>query len=364
MRFHVIGLPHTHVTQDYSACAFSMKVLNFCRMMKSRGHTVFLYAGEQNEAPCDEHIVCISEPDRVAHVGERHYTEAPWLPESRAWTIFNQNATAGVKRRHQQGDFVCIIGGTAHKPIHDALPEALVVEFGVGYGGCFAKHKVFESYAWLHLVYGARSMNNPTGVDGQWFDAVIPGYLEPEKFPFRAKKDDYFLYVGRLTDRKGYRIAQDVCENLGKRLILAGPGPHDGYGEFVGVVGPEERGKLMAGAIASFVPTIYVEPFGNVAIEAMACGTPVICTDWGAMTETVLDGVTGFRCRTFGEFKRAAQVAVNGTLDPHVIRQHAIDNYSLEVIGDKYERYFERLSHLWKDGWYEGRTLDVGTPIL
>jgi len=362
MRFHVVGLPHVHVTDEYSACAFTMKVKNFCRMMKDRGHQVFLYAGEQNEAPCDEHIICISEPDRALHVGDRHYTEAPWLPESRAWTIFNQNATAQIAKRLKTGDFVCIIGGTAHKPIHDALPQALVVEFGVGYGGCFAKYKVFESHAWRHTIYGAQSNNNPTGIDGNWFDTVIPGYLDPNQFEFRLRKDDYYLFVGRLTDRKGYRIAQDVCRDLGVRLILAGPGPQDGYGEFVGVVGPKERSRLMAGAQALFVPTQYIEPFGNVAIEAQACGTPVISSSFGAMTETVVDGVTGYHCSTFGEFKRAAQAVWK--LSPMTIREHVLDNYSLGVVGAKYERYFERLSHLWKDGWYEGRTLDVSASSV
>jgi glycosyltransferase involved in cell wall biosynthesis len=78
----------------------------------------------------------------------------------------------------------------------------------------------------------------------------------------------------------------------------------------------------------------------------------VITTDWGAFTETVIDGVTGFRCRTFGEFKRAAEKAQD--LNPHVIREHAIQRYSLSVIGKKYEEYFERLLTLWDKGWYEG----------
>lgn len=362
MRFHTIALPHTMTTAEYSACAFTTKVRGFCRMMKDRGHQVFLYAGEENDAPCDEHIVCIVEGTRANHVGNRHYTEANWDPQSLAWRTFNERAVAEMTHRVQPHDFICIIGGTAHKPIADAFPNHLVVEFGIGYGGCFANFKVFESHAWLHTIYGARSMNNPTGVDGQWFDDVIPGYLDPQDFPFRIKKDDYFLYVGRLIDRKGYKIAQDVCRDLGARLILAGPGPQEGYGEFVGVVGPEERGRLMAGAQALFVPTQYIEPFGNVAIEAMCCGTPVLSTDWGAMTETVIHGKTGFRCRTFGEFKRAALRAHE--LDPFFIREHVVDNYSLEVIGAKYERYFERLSHLWKEGWYEGRTLDILPSVL
>jgi len=354
MRFHVVALPHTHVTDAFSACAFTMKVKNFCRMMTERGHEVVLYAGEQNAAPVTEHVVCIDEAARAAHVGDRHYTEAPWEPLSPAWTVFLANAIDGIRARAGQRDFICLIGGYAQKAISDAFPAHLCVEIGVGYGGCVLPFKIFESYAWMHTVYGARSMNAPCAVDGAWYDAVIPGYLDPAEFPYRGRhrrEHDYYLFVGRLIDRKGYRVAQEVCEKLGKRLVLAGPGEHHGYGEFVGVVGPEERGRLMAGARALFAPTTYIEPFGNVAIEAMACGTPVIATDWGAFTETVVDGVTGYRCRSFAEFIQAAKAAPH--LDPQVIRRHILRHYSLGVIGAQYERYFERLSTLWGQGWYE-----------
>ena len=78
MRFHVCALPHTNTTKEYLACAYTAKVINFCRMMKERGHSVFLYAGETNEAMCDEHITVVSEAERKAHVGTKHFTEAPF----------------------------------------------------------------------------------------------------------------------------------------------------------------------------------------------------------------------------------------------------------------------------------------------
>lgn len=353
MRFHVCALPHTNTATDYISCAYTAKVINFCRMMKDRGHTVFLYGGEQNEAPCDEHIVCVSEVDRAAHVGDKHFTSASFDYSLPFWTNANAKMAAEISKRAKQKDFICVIGGYAQKQIADALPNMITVEFGVGYGGSFSKYRVFESYAWMHLCYGAARGGDPHGVDGSWWDAVIPGYLDPAQFPYSGEKDDYYLFIGRLIDRKGYRIAADVCFDLGKKLIVAGQGEPPLGCEYVGVVGPEERGRLMSRAKAVFVPTIYVEPFGNVNTEAQACGTPVITTDWGAFTETVIDGVTGFRCRTFGEFKRAAQSVE--TLNPHVIRSHAIAKYSLPVIGKKYEEYFERLLHLWDKGWYEGR---------
>jgi glycosyltransferase involved in cell wall biosynthesis len=349
MRFHVVGLPHTQVTEEYAVCAFTEKVRKFCVMMGGLGHTVFLYAGEKTEAPCDELITCVTEFDRQALVGGKHFIHAPFDVTHHVWRKFNKNAVAGIKKRAEAQDFICVIGGKCHKPIADALPEMVTVEFGIGYGGTFAKYRVWESYAWMHTCYGAAS-RDPNAADGAWFDAVIPGYFEPEKFPYRETKDDYYFFIGRLIDRKGFHIAADVCKKLGKRLIVAGQGEPPAYGEYVGVVGPKERGELMAGAIATFVPTIYLEPFGNVVVEGHLCGTPTITTDWGAFTETNEHGVTGFRCRTFGEFLRAADEARG--LDPSAIRKRAVDNYSLGAIAPKYDAYFHRLQSLWGDGWY------------
>jgi glycosyltransferase involved in cell wall biosynthesis len=352
MRFHVAALPHTHTTTEFLSCAYTAKVINFCRMMKDRGHTVFLYGGEKNEAPCDEHIVCVSEEARLAHLNGGSFVAASFDYTLPFWQNANAKVAEEIQKRAEKQDFICVIGGYAQKQIADALPHMMTVEFGVGYGGTFSKYRVFESYAWMHTCYGAATMGKPHDADGSWWDAVIPGYLDPAMFPFRDKKDDYFMFIGRLIDRKGFRIAADVAFDLDTRLVVCGEGTPPVGCDYRGVVGPEERGRLLAGAKAVFVPTIYVEPFGNVNIEAQACGTPVITTDWGAFTETVIDGLTGFRCRTFGEFKRAALNAQD--LNPHVIREHAVQNYSLPVIGRKYESYFQRLLTLWDKGWYEG----------
>ena len=349
MRFHIVSLPHTQVTKDFVNCAFTEKVRRFVMMMKAQGHTVFLYAGEQSEGIEDELITCISEQERSAAVGTNHYTVASFDTNLPHWQIFNKNVIDGIASRIEKEDFICLIGGSAQKPIADAFPQHISVEFGVGYGGVFAPYRVFESYAWMHSIYAG--WKNPTTADGNFFDAVIPGYLEPEMFPLGDGAGDYYLFIGRIIDRKGYQVAQEVCERLGKRLILAGPGEGSGYGEFVGAVGPAERAALMGGAIATFAPTLYIEPFGNVVIESQVCGTPTITTDWGAFTENNPQGVTGFRCRTLAEFMQAAEDVKD--LDRAAIRNRAIGLYSLDAIAPQYDKYFRQLKTLWQDGWYQ-----------
>jgi glycosyltransferase involved in cell wall biosynthesis len=348
MRFHVVSLPHTHTTAAFPSCAFTQKVVRFCKMMTALGHEVFLYAGEQNEAPCTEHIPCISEKRRAEMVGDSHYTEADWSHPH--WQGFNANVIGQMHERIEPQDFICLIGGYAHKPIADAFPNHISVEFGIGYSGTFAKYRVFESYAWMHTVYGAQA-GDAGAADGHWFDAVIPNQIEDGLYPLGKGDGDYALYIGRLIDRKGYRIAQQVCQAKGTRLILAGPGQASGHGEFVGEVDANERARLMAGAKCLFAPTQYIEPFGTVHIEAMACGTPIIATDWGVFTETVEQGVHGFRCRSFAEFCEALNKAE--TLDRERIRQDAIRRFSMATVSRQYEAYFTRLSTLWDKGWYQ-----------
>ncbi len=141
MRFHIVALPHTQVTKEFAGCAFTEKVRRFCIMMHNLGHEVFLYAGETVEAPVTELITCVADSKRKEAVATvPHYTQFPF--NGPLWDEFNANAIKAIGKRIQKQDFICLIGGSAQKPIADAFPAHLSVEFGVGYGGVFAKYRV------------------------------------------------------------------------------------------------------------------------------------------------------------------------------------------------------------------------------
>lgn len=364
-RFHVVSMPHTQTTKEYNACAYTEKVRKFCVMMKSLGHEVFLYAGEENEAPCDELITIVSKEEQREWFGEYDFKQKffniGFDPSSKYWVVPNARAVAEITKRAQPRDFICVIMGICQKQIADSLPAMSTVEFGIGYEGVFSNYRVYESYAHLHYVQGLMHNDN-----GRSFDTVIPNYFDPDDFPYREKKDDYFLFIGRMIVRKGPSIAAEVTKRIGSKLLLVGQGVNKIEGnkiiadeltlegdhlEHLGYADVKRRGELMAGARAVFLCTGYLEPFGGTSIEPMFCGTPVITTDWGAFPENILNGVVGYRTRTLGEAVWAAQNV--DKLDPKVIRQYALDNFSMERCKYLYQAFFEQLYTLWdENGWY------------
>lgn len=114
--------------------------------------------------------------------------------------------------------------------------------------------------------------------------------------------------------------------------------------EFVGYVEPKQRNEFMRNAKAVFVPTLYLEAFGGVNVEAQLCGTPVITTDFGVFPETVINGVTGFRCSTLNDFVEAARNV--SSLDPYVIRKHA-ERYLMENVKWEFQKWFDDCHQLF-----------------
>jgi len=75
-----------------------------------------------------------------------------------------------------------------------------------------------------------------------------------------------------------------------------------------------------------------------VSTEALMCGTPVICTDWGAFTETIPQGRVGYRCRTFDDFIWAVNNVEK--IDPAECRKYAVSNFSIDRVAKSYKEYF------------------------
>jgi glycosyltransferase involved in cell wall biosynthesis len=98
--------------------------------------------------------------------------------------------------------------------------------------------------------------------------------------------------------------------------------------EYVGFADYWKRRELLADAKALIYPTPALEPFGYTVLEANASGTPALVSDWGAFTETVENGVNGFRCRDAAEL--AAALGELDRLTPTACRHLAMDSFGLQ----------------------------------
>jgi glycosyltransferase involved in cell wall biosynthesis len=349
MKLHVLAVPHTVTTnKGYLSCAFTQKVVKFCQMMKPY-YDIIHYVHERSEVDCYEHVTVMTD-----EVLQKTYGGTSWQHSFARHSIkdlahktFNKNTHKALASRIAPGDAIlCFWGKSIAKAVKGYDKQCFVVEPGIGYGGwaCFAPFKIFESYAHMSNVYGQLRIHQ-----AKRYDAVIPNYFDCSDFEYNETKADYFLYLGRIDPHKGITTAIRATEKAGVKLIVAGPGDVTKLGyttvpehvEFIGYADIEKRKQLLRHAKALFLPSLVLEVFGGVMIEAMLSGTPVITSDWGGLPENNLHGITGFRCRNEEQFYWATKSI--DKISPRQCRDWAEQNFSMERVAKMYDSYFKSL---------------------
>ncbi len=183
---------------------------------------------------------------------------------------------------------------------------------------------------------------------------IVHNGLTLDSAPFERRRTDDLVFVGRVTPEKGIVEAIEIATAAGRPLKIAakvGPTPKEqdfndqvfqpalkaaGRSvEFLGELSGNDRDALFARSYAVLMPGSWPEPFGLVAIEALACGTPVIAKRVGGLDEIIREGVDGF----FGDdvTELAFLLARVDELDRSAIRASVIDRFSAKRMADGYE---------------------------
>lgn len=207
--------------------------------------------------------------------------------------------------------------------------------------------------SYVHLVSISRAQRS-AAPELPWFDTVHNG-LNLSKFPYSEHRGDHAIFLGRMSPDKGAHVAIDIAQAAGVRIKLAGKVTEDLEHEYfetyvrprlgpdvewLGELGGSEKESALSQAACLLFPLQWDEPFGLVVLEALACGTPVLSLNRGAVPELMVDGVTGFVRDTPEEL--VPLFAQLGSIAPADCRRHVEQEFSMVATVEGYERVYRK----------------------
>ncbi len=184
---------------------------------------------------------------------------------------------------------------------------------------------------------------------------VVHNGLTLADAPFRERPGDALCFVGRMAPEKGPADAVRIARAVGRPLRVATKEPStpeesayyeevfvpEARGadvELLGELHGAERDRLFATSYATLMPGDWPEPFGLVAIESLACGTPVVALRVGGLPEIVRDRLDGVLGDDLDELaRRLPEVAA---MDRRAIRSSVLERFSPQRMADGYEAVY------------------------
>ena len=309
-----------------------------CEGLAERGHEVTLFAPPGSESRAEVSTVL-----EQAHPDEIQKAQIEVDHVARAFAAIDRAAA----------------DGRGYEVIHDHTGHsALAMADRVGTPLVHTLHGPFDEAACRFYSQHGRKACIVAISQAQLDDAppemgggrVVPNPIELREWPFQPDKDDYVLWIGRMSPDKGPNRAIAAAREAGVRLVIAGPvqpgqeqffaaevEPHldrDGI-EYVGEADSEAKRGLYQGARALLMPIRWPEPFGLVMVEALASGTPVIAFPEGSAPEVVEDGRTGFVVDD--EHAMAQAIGRLDEIDPERCRRSCEQRFSVDAVVRGYE---------------------------
>lgn len=244
---------------------------------------------------------------------------------------------------------------TLHGPANDPTVKACE-EFSKNPKNSFVA--ISERQKELHLA-----LNKNINFGGTVYNCVNAKAIE-----WKKKKEDFFLFVGRVNWEKGLDLAIRVANKAGVNLVMAVKMTEDHEKEFFRKeilpwidkypehlffqfhkeVPRHMVFDLMKRAKCVLFSSQWEEPFGLVMVESLACGTPLIALRRGAAPEVIIDGKNGFLCDNEEEMVEATKKI--DKLKPSDCRSYVEKKFSREKMAKDYLRIYENILSKTKEG--------------
>ena len=231
---------------------------------------------------------------------------------------------------------------TLHLPPDTAVADALRELAGSDRAPTVAAVSAAQARAWRRVV----------GVG-----AILPPFVPTRVIRWSPSAGEGAVFAGRLSPEKGAIEAIEIARAAGVRIDVYGDAYDADYARDriqprradPGVVlhqGVPRTAlwEVMARAAVVLCPASWDEPFGMVAAEAQACGTPVVAFRRGALDEVIVEGVTGFLVAPDDISAAAEAVARAAELSRSGCRDHAERNLDLELSLDAHEQLYARVA--------------------
>ncbi|TET53622.1 MAG: glycosyltransferase family 4 protein [Actinobacteria bacterium] len=215
----------------------------------------------------------------------------------------------------------------------------------------YAKDIFYSSISLVQRKLGPKDLNYV----GNVYNAI-----DINSYPFSKEKEDYFVYLSRISSNKGSDIAVDVALKAGVKLIIAGkidPGSDSIYFEtklapkidnkqiiFKGEVSESEKRQLFKKAKGFIFSLQWPEPFGLVMIESMATGTPVIAFPFGSVPEIIEDSKTGYIVEDIEQMVEAVKKI--DRINPEDCREHVAKEFGVKKMVSEYENIYDKIIQL------------------
>lgn len=333
-------------------------IYELAKGLLAKGHTVAILGTGDSQVPGAKIIPVIPQGFRSLPAYENpFYAETGFLVKM-AKSIEQVADRFDVIHNHTYPEFINLLAAdTIRTPMVTTVHAQAAPELDEVLSLFPESYLVAMSHAHKRLFQRAR------------INTVVYNGVDTALYALREQKDDYLLWIGRLSkakqhdgtfmDPKGVKWAIQLAQATGEKLLLSGNvedqaffdeevKPHlSDQIQWVGEVSPEqplskeEVVTLMQGAKAFLMTINWEEPFGLVMAEAMSCGTPVIGFDRGSVPELVVDEKTGFVVPPDAGVEGLAQaVSRLGSIDPKACRAHVEAKFSLDTMVAAYEQVY------------------------